>query len=248
VILTEARGEAVQTVELSSGTVDSKGCLDIVLRLDGKLESEGSRGTAATISIVILSVPERAEREYAEAQRCLSRQDEKAAECAAVHLRQAVQIAPRFTAAWNQMGTIAYQTRRYSDAETDFRKALEGDPLAFEPMVNLGGVLLNLERPREALEYNKQAAARRPNDALANSQLGMTWLALNDSAQAEKYLKIAVQLDPAHFSHPQLSLAALYVARGDGEAALLQLRDFLQRHPDSPEADKMRREIRSLSK
>jgi tetratricopeptide (TPR) repeat protein len=249
VISTEARGDLMQTVELSAGTVDSKGRLDIVLTIDAaKLESEGGRGTAAIVSATMLSIPERATREYEEAQRCLSRRDGQETVCAGTHLKRAVEIAPRFTAAWNQLGTMAYQSQEYNDAEAHFRKALEADLEAFEPLVNLGGVLLNLARPREALEYNQRAVARRPNNALANSQLGLAYFYLNDQDAAEKYLKIAVHLDPAHFSHPQLTLAEIYERRGDRASALEQLRDFLRRHPDSPQAETARAKIADLSR
>jgi Tfp pilus assembly protein PilF len=237
-IVTAARGEAVQTIEVSPALVDSKGRLDIALKLDAaKLESEGGRGTVATVSATYLSIPDRATKEYEEAQRCLTRNDSA---CASTHLERAVTVAPRFTAAWNQLGTIAYQSHRFSDAEADFRKALETDPDAFEPLVNLGGVLLSLERPREALDYNQSAVRRRPNDALANSQLGLNYFELNEMAPAEAFLKTAIQLDPAHFSHPQLTLAEIYLRRGDRAAALEQMQDFLKRHPDSTQAARVR--------
>jgi tetratricopeptide (TPR) repeat protein len=245
-ISTPARGQALQTIELSPGTVDSKGRLDIVLRIDdSRLESEGIRATGATVSATVLSIPDRAIREYEEAQRCLNRREP---DRASVHLSRAVEIAPQFVAAWNQLGVMAYQAQRYSDAEAKFRRALDSDPEAFEPLVNLGGVLLNLGRPREALAYNRRAVARRPNNALANSQLGIAYFDLDDLDPAENYLKIAVQLDPAHFSHPQLTLAEIYLRRGDRPSALDQLHKFLGQHPDSPQAAAVRRAIAELSR
>jgi tetratricopeptide (TPR) repeat protein len=242
---TAARGEARQTIELSPGTVDSKGRLDIVLSTDdSQLESDGVRVNGATVSATVLSIPDRALREYKEAQRCLSHSESA---CASGHLRRAVEVAPRFAAAWNQLGTIAYQTHRYNDAEVNFRAALDADPEAFEPLVNLGGVLLNLGRSREATAYNQRAVARRPNDALANSQLGLSYFELNDLDLAEKYLEMAVRLDPAHFSHPQLALARIYVRRGDRSSALRALRGFLDQHPDSPQVGVVRQQIEELT-
>lgn len=246
VISTAARGELRQTVELGAGTVDRKGRLELVLRISQeRLESDGLRVGGATVSATLLSIPDRAMKEYQAAQRSLLRGEP---DQAIGYLRRAVELAPQFSAAWNQLGTIAYQAHRFSDAETNFRRALDADPEAFEPLVNLGGVLLNLERPREAAGYNAQAVDRRPNDALANSQLGLSYLALGDPESAEKYLKIAVQLDPAHFSHPQLALAGIYVKRGDRDSAVRSLRGFLEQHPDSPQAASVRQEIDSLTK
>jgi tetratricopeptide (TPR) repeat protein len=243
---TAARGTALQTIELTPGTVDSKGRLDILVRIDPeRLDADKSRAQGSTVSAVILSVPDRAMKEYGEAQRCLSRRETA---CATGHLKRAVEMAPHFVAAWNELGTIAYQSSRFSDAEKNFRRALDADSQAFEPLVNLGGVLLNLNRSGEALGYNREAAARRPNDALANSQLGLTYFELDDLPQAEKYLKNAVRLDPGHFSHPQLVLGEIYARRGDLAAAIASFREFLALHPDSPQASGVRNQIAELSR
>src|SRR5580704_12927045 len=51
VVSTAARGEIMQTVELTSGTVNSKGYLDLVLSIDSvRLESSGAGGTRAAVS------------------------------------------------------------------------------------------------------------------------------------------------------------------------------------------------------
>jgi tetratricopeptide (TPR) repeat protein len=36
----------------------------------------------------------------------------------------AIEIASQFAAAWNRLGAISYQTQRYRDAESNFRRAL----------------------------------------------------------------------------------------------------------------------------
>jgi tetratricopeptide (TPR) repeat protein len=229
----------MQTIEVGPGTSDAKGRIDVVIHADGP------RTAGATVSVTVLSIPDRATHEFEEAQKCLARRD---VDCASGHLSLAVNTAPQFMAAWNALGVIAYQTQRYADAETNFRRALAADPEAYEPLVNLGGVLLNLERPQEALAYNQRAVSRHPNNALANSQLGLTYFVLHQPDAAEKYLKAAVSLDPSHFSHPQLVLAAIEVERGDRSAAVNQFQSFLEHHPDSPQASAIRRRIEELSK
>jgi tetratricopeptide (TPR) repeat protein len=230
---------AMQTVEVGPGTSDAKGRIDIVLHVDGP------RTEGAMVSVTVLSIPERATREFDEAQKCLSRRD---VDCASGHLSLALKSAPQFAAAWNALGVILYQTQRYSDAETNFRRALAADPEAYEPLVNLGGVLLNLERPQEALPFNQRAVSRHPNDALANSQLGLTYFGLHQLDAAEKYLKAAVALDASHFSHPQLALAEIDLARGDHAAAVQEFRSFLEHHPDSQQASAIRRRMEEISK
>jgi len=157
-----------------------------------------------------------------------------------------VALAPQFSAAWNHLGTIAYQTGLYAQAETDFRQALEADPEAYAPLVNLGGVLINLDRRSEALECNLLAVRKSPSDALANSQLGMSYFYAGQLDAAEKYLTAAKQIDPAHFSHPQLLLAEIHLRRNEREAAANELQDLITRHPDLANASKIKDTIAHL--
>ena len=238
-------GEARKTVEVGPGTADCKGRVAITISIDPPLVSKEAVRDGAVVSARELSIPESARREYTEAQKRLAQRDTAAA---VAHLLKAVAISPLFSAAWNNLGTIAYQTREYPDAEADFRKALGPDPHAFEPLVNLGGVLLTERKNEEALPYNLKAAMSRPHDALANAQLGMNYFALGNLDQSEKYLQMAKRIDPAHFSHPQLTLAQIYLRRHQRAKAVEELRDFLRRHPDSPQAVTVRDELLQLDK
>lgn len=235
------RGEARQTVSVGPGSADSRRRVNVVIVLDdARLQRDARHGT---VSARELAIPQKARREYEEAQKLLARPDVPAA---VERLERAVEIAPEFSAAWNNLGTIAYQTRDFPLAEKCFRRALEAEPGAYEPLVNLGGVLVTVLKLDEALEYNIYAVLSRPNDALANSQLGLTYFHLDRPDLAEKYLRTAIGLDPGHFSHPQLVLAEIYLRRDQRTAAADLLENFLAHHPDWPAAEKMREGIAKL--
>jgi tetratricopeptide (TPR) repeat protein len=238
------RGEMRQTIDIGPSTAGAKGRIDLVIDLDeAQFESRDSMRRGALVSASELAIPERAHREYNEAEKRLNKRD---VEGAVEHLERAVEIAPRFAVAWNHLGTIAYQSRDFARAENCFRKALEADPKAYEPLVNLGGVLVNLQKFNEALQYNRHAVLTRPNDALANSQLGMTYFYLGKLDFSRKYLTAATQLDPRHFSHPQLLLAEIDLRQGQRTDAANQLNEFLKYHPDWPEAQRIKDNIARL--
>jgi tetratricopeptide (TPR) repeat protein len=238
------RGEMRRTVEVGPSQADARKHIDLTVELrDGEFESRDSLRRGAMVSAKELAIPERAHREYEEAERRLSRRD---VEAAVAHLERAVELAPQFSEAWNHLGTIAYQAQDYSRAETCFRKALDADPESFQPLVNLGGVSLNLRKFEEALQYNMFAALTRPNDALANSQLGMNYFYLGKLDLARQYLTTAKRLDPSHFSHPQLMLAEIALRRQDRTAAAGELEEFLHYHPDSPEAGRIKEKLAEL--
>jgi Tfp pilus assembly protein PilF len=237
------RGEARQTIEVGPSRADSRNRVQLTIVLkDDNFDSTSDR-RRHSVTARELAIPERAIREYADAQRELEKSDAEAAER---RLEHAVELAPQFAAAWNTLGTIAYQTRRFGLAEQRFRQALKQDPTAYEPLVNLGGVLVTVHKLDEALEVNVHATLTRPGDALANSQLGLTYFELGQFDSAVKYLERARSLDPAHFSHPQLTLAEIHLRRGEKREAAAVLEEFLQHHPDYPQAVNMRRSIVEL--
>ena len=237
------RGEARQTIEVGPSLADSRNRIQLTVALrDAEFDPTSDR-RRHSVTASQLAIPERALRDYLDAQRDLEKRDVEGAE---KHLEHAVELAPQFATAWNNLGTIAYQTRRFPLAEQRFRQSLKQDPSAYEPLVNLGGVLVTLHKLDEALEVNARATLTRPNDALANSQLGMTHFELGQFDTAVKYLERARKLDPGHFSHPQLFLAEIHLRRGQQREAALVLEDFLQHHPDYPQAETMRQNIVKL--
>lgn len=200
---------------------------------------------SSLVTMSQLAVPDKARRHYSAALKRLSRNDVPGA---VSELGKAIELAPLYSDAWNHLGTIRYQTAQYSEAEKCFRKALEADLNAYAPLVNLGGVLLNLNRPEEALRYNQYAVLREPADALAHSQLGMTFYVLGRWPQAEQSLKQAIRLDAAHFSHPQLILAEMYIQLRRPDDAATQLESFLKLYPDDRRAAQLKETVESLRK
>jgi tetratricopeptide (TPR) repeat protein len=163
------RGEARQTIEVGPGTADERHRVALTLDLkDSDFVFHDLTRRRHSVSAKQLAVPEKAIREYQDAQKELARRD---VEAATKHLERAVELAPQFATAWNNLGTIAYQTQNYPRAEECFREALEQDPGQYEALVNLGGVLVTRHKLDEAWQYNLHAVLTRPNDALANSSL-----------------------------------------------------------------------------
>jgi Tfp pilus assembly protein PilF len=245
-IFTPVRGEARKTIEIGPSAADVHGriALDIAFN-DSDFALTDALRRMHSVSTAKLAIPAKAQRDYEGAQRDLNRHD---ADGATRRLQDAVALAPQFVDAWNELGTIAYQTQHYDRAEKYFRAALEHDRQAYEPLVNLGGVLVTVNRAEEAWKYNAMAVTSRPNDALAHSQLGMNCFELGDLACGAKELERARAIDPAHFSHPQLLLAEIYVRQGAKRAAADALEEFLRCHPDWPQGPQLRARIAELGK
>ena len=105
------RGEARQTIEVGPSLADSRNRIQLTITLKDENFDPTSDRRRHAVTARQLTIPERALRDYADAQRDLEKHDVAAAE---KHLEHAVELAPQFAAAWNTLGTIAYQTRPLS--------------------------------------------------------------------------------------------------------------------------------------
>jgi Tfp pilus assembly protein PilF len=241
-------GEARRSVVVTPSFADAKGIVRVSIPLPPPNTSLNPLDRArrrSMVSVAQLSIPDNARQKFALAQRDLTRRD---IEHARAHLKEALQMAPKFAEAWNSLGVIAYQTHDYPEAEKCFRAGLDADPGSWTLSVNLGGALLSLHRPQDALDYNRSVVKTRPNDALANVQLGINYYQLGQLDKAEPYLAAAERIDPSHFSHPQLMLAEIYAQRGDKPSTLRELNDFVTRFPDSPLAAELRKKLEAFQK
>jgi len=239
-VVTGGHGEWRQTVDVGPGAADAKGRVNVAVRID---EAKTLADRANVVSARELAIPNAARREYGRAEKRLSKHD---VDGAIVHLRRATEIAPQFSAAWNSLGIIAYHAQKYSEAEQDFRTSLAADPDLYAPLVNLGGVLLNLQRYDEAWSFNKLAVLKQPNDPLGHAQLGIACAGVGKLADAEAELREAIRLDPRHFTNPQVVLADVYEREGKTHEAADILDQFLRLHPDFGQMAQIRERIARL--
>ena len=234
-------GVTSRTVQVTRNFADGAGRVDIQVVLERSedarrrnLERENS------VSLGDLTVSPKARAAFKAARRRLTKGDR---EGSIARLLQAVELSPGFVEAWNELGTLAYKADDYEQAEEYFRAALRHDPEAFAPMVNLGGALLSQQRIDDALPYNLMAQSMRPDDALANAQLGMNFFYKQQFDKARNHLLRAKEADRGHFSHPQFFLAEIYVRAGKPQAARRELEELMRLHAGAPAAELARQAL-----
>ena len=136
-VIRNGLGEVRRTVVISSAVADPSGVVHTIIPYTSA--EAAATPTGSLVSVHQLSVPGNASAKYADAQKRLALHDP---EGAVRFLQEAVALAPQFSTAWNTLGVIAFQTGDDDRAESLFREALAAEPEAFEPLVNLAGVLL----------------------------------------------------------------------------------------------------------
>ena len=225
------RAEQRMTLEISPANADEKGRIVKVIILNPS-SFHSIRNKPQVISWKELAVPPKAQNEYSRANDALLKGQ---IENGIRHLEKAIYLAPQFITALNRLGSVYYFRKDYAKAEEVFRRALMEDPKAYEPLVNLGETLLSEGKPEEALPYNLKALEAQSFDAMANALLGLNYVALHEDDQAVGYLIRTKQIDPLHYSQPQLVLAGIYQRKSQSDSALLELEEFVRLHPDYTE-------------
>src|SRR5450755_4505858 len=104
------RGEIRRTVEVGPGTADPKNCVPFLLAIDDSLFSRVPAPRQGTVSMRELAIPEKAKKAYGESQRQLAHRNQKKA---IESLEAAVRLAPGFSGAWNNLGTLFYKSAQY---------------------------------------------------------------------------------------------------------------------------------------
>jgi tetratricopeptide (TPR) repeat protein len=128
------RGEARHTIEVGPSMADAHRRISLEISFaDADFVLSDTLRRRHSVSQAQLAVAAKARRDYEEARKDLARHDPGSA---TLHLEEAVGLAPQFADAWNELGTIAYQTQNYARAEHCFREALTHDPQAFEPLAS----------------------------------------------------------------------------------------------------------------
>jgi tetratricopeptide (TPR) repeat protein len=92
-------------------------------------------------------------------------------------------------------GFELYSQGRFKEAEVEYRKALKEYPQSIGANLELGRLLRETDRPKEALPFLNTARELAPTLAAAYLELGTAHVALKDWDKAEENLKKASKLD-----------------------------------------------------
>jgi tetratricopeptide (TPR) repeat protein len=111
-----------------------------------------------------------------------------------------LELDPRDARAENNIGLILESGGKTEEALATYRNAIawqkESSPSSEQPYLNLGSLLITMERTREAVAPLQKAVALAPNDAQCHLRLGTAYLHLGELNEAERELREAVRLAP----------------------------------------------------
>jgi len=149
------------------------------------------------------------------------------------HYAKAVQIAPNFYPAHNNLGSDYVSKSDFADARKEFEQVVRLNQSDAAAYFNLSNVCMLTGQLADAQQYLGEGMRRQPDSALGHFLLGSLDIRTGKYDLAEAALRQAIQLDPV-MAQARLQLVNLLVQRGRNTDAVAQLHDFVSAFPDSP--------------
>ena len=146
------------------------------------------------------------------------------------YFESAVQLAPNFYAAHNQLGVAYRVAGRMDDAEREFMRANEINAKGLEPLLNLTALYIDRKDHDKAVKFGEQAVQADSRSALAFFNLGIALYHVSQLEQSETALKRAVDLAPK-MGEVRLMLANVYLKLNQYDNTLEQLNIYIAENP-----------------
>ena len=204
-------------------------------------EHEGS-----TVSVTSLNAPEKARKAYEHGEAALARQ--KYAE-AQKHLDQATAVYPSYAMAWSELGTTLERLGQTDQAAEAYRKAAVADPKYIKPLVQLAGLAGRQQHWDDERTEAATALKLHPIEFPGvYYYFAEACFHLERYSEAEDAALGTIEVDQ-HREFPQayLLLAAVLAHKGDRDAAVSQLREYLKAAPHADDAPKIREQVARLT-
>jgi Flp pilus assembly protein TadD len=136
--------------------------------------------------------------------------------------QQYISINPGDNEARTQLIRFLIDQKQYEAALAEINKTPDADPPTADTLTLRADLLVAQNKTNEAVASLQQALVLRPQDAKLHGGLGRLYLGKRDFPNAEKELKIALQLDPQSLTYLK-DLTSTYYLAGNFPMALAGL-------------------------
>jgi len=135
--------------------------------------------------------------------------------------------------AHNDLGAQLLEQGNLDEAATELHRAIELDPKAFNPYLNLGIVLIRQKKFTEAADTLRKSLSLMSDSPAAKLYLGLALMNKNDFGDAERELKAAYHLGGTVYSDALFYLGELYMRKGERKLARQAFEDYLHDEPSN---------------
>lgn len=161
------------------------------------------------------------------------------------HYLKAVQIAPAFYEAHNNLGSDYVSKSDFPNARKEFEQAIQQNQSDAAGYLNLSNVSMLTGNMAEAQNYLNEGLRREPDSALGQFLLGSLNMKTGKLPEAERALQQSIKLNPV-MVQPRLQLVNLFLQTGRKQEAAEQLREFVTTFPDNPFSPQARKVLEKI--
>ena len=231
--------EAVnQQIETRDGVSE----VNVLVPLVRKPPSTSQNSNVVDVSEFLGRYPKKAVSYFEKGNQSLKK---KKTEEAMRYFQNAVELAPNFYEAHNQLAITYREVGRLDDAEREFLTAHELNGAAVEPLLSLTEIYLKKNDTQQAVTTGEQAVQANSHSAPAFFSLGVALYKADELDRAETALKRAFFLDPK-MAPVRLMLANVYLKLQRYDSTLEQLDRYIAENPKGAQlqdAMRMRNEL-----
>lgn len=162
------------------------------------------------------------------------------------HYQKAIQIAPDFYAAHNNLGSSYLSKSDLPAARTEFEQVVRLNQSDASAYFNLSNVCLLLKELPDAQRFLNEGLRREPDSPLGQFLRGSLDMRLGKLPEAEDALEQAIKLDPV-MAQARLQLVNLYLQEGKKTDAIAQLQSFVDAFPGNPLSPRAKQLLQRLN-
>ncbi len=250
-------GYVVPSRPITSGEQTPDDCA-VVIRLSGyktlhvtlhegsvvTLERIGDSGDS-TVSLTEMAAPDKARRAYGKG---LDAMTDKKWDSARQNFQKAVDLYPKYAAAWTGLGILLQQESKNEEARAMFEKAIDADPKYSKPYVELALLSMSEGKVSEVLPIAERASKARAAESPQMSYLcAEAQFQLQQMDAAERSARRAVDLDSEHqFPRAEYLLGKILAAKGDTAGAEKAWKSYLKHSPDAKNKAEVEQNLEKL--
>jgi Flp pilus assembly protein TadD len=207
--------------------------------------AQGAPGTAGFVvspADLTKTFPKKAVKEF---EHGVKLESEGKAEDAIEHYRKAIQEAPDFAIAHNNLGSVYVSRSDFANAQTEFETSIRLTPSDSKPYFNMANLMLLTGKLDEVDHYLQEGFRKHPESPFGLFVQGSVLEKTGKLPEAERSLRRALELDPKT-PRPHLELVNVYLREQRPDQAIAELQKFLQEAPNDPFAPKAREVLQRL--
>lgn len=200
-----------------------------------------------TYSMTSAAAPKDAQKAFEKGQNLLKKKKFEEAE---VNLRRAVDVYPKYAAAWYGLGEALEAQKKVEEAGQAYQQSLAADAKFVSPHLALLQQAVNGRDWKLIAERSDAVIKLNPfNYPMAWFLSGAAHYNLKEPEAAEKSAREAVKLDPDHRNPRALQLLGVILSdKGDYTGALEQMRGYLSFAAHAPDIESVRRQVAELER